>query len=464
MDFSNSLRLTFSNNHKGGTMTPYLARLAQTYWRPAIGLLILMSFANDPALGQWIQTNGPYYGGGIGCLAVNGPYIFAGTDSGGVFRSTDNGTNWTAINNGLTSRYVNALLVTGNNLFAGTNSGVFLSTDNGSNWVSRGMTSEIFSSFATSPNGAGGANLFAATRTQEFLLFTSGGGVHRSTNNGMSWTDISTSRRMDVNALTFAQNGDFFAGATPFIEWIYFLPFLGPGGVFRYNNDNTSWTPVNAGLTNTSVYSLAVNGANLFAGTGGGVFLSANNGASWTRINNGLPGNTAVSAFVVVSDGTGGGNIFAGTDRGVFLSTNNGTSWSSMGLTSLDVRALAVNGSNLFAGTRTAGVWRRPLSELITSVEEISGSELPRSFALGQNYPNPFNPSTKIQFSIPQAGFVTLKVYDLLGREVATLVEERLNSGKYETNFNAGTLASGVYIYRLQVGSDVLTKKLLLLK
>ena len=86
------------------------------------------------------------------------------------------------------------------------------------------------------------------------------------------------------------------------------------------------------------------------------------------------------------------------------------------------------------------------------------------TYILYQNYPNPFNPSTTLKYQIPQNGFVTLKVYDILGKEVATLVNEVKTQGRYEVNFNASNLASGVYLYRLNVNDYVDVKKMILLK
>ncbi len=88
----------------------------------------------------------------------------------------------------------------------------------------------------------------------------------------------------------------------------------------------------------------------------------------------------------------------------------------------------------------------------------------PNEFKLSQNYPNPFNPSTNISFNLPATGEVSLKVYNLLGQEVATLVEGRLSSGSHTVNFNASQLASGMYIYRLQAGNHLQTKKMMLIK
>jgi len=96
--------------------------------------------------------------------------------------------------------------------------------------------------------------------------------------------------------------------------------------------------------------------------------------------------------------------------------------------------------------------------------DHSSNSTLPKSIDLFQNYPNPFNPSTKISWQLPVGSPASLKVYDILGREVATLVNEFKLAGKYETEFNAEALPSGVYFYRIQAGSFVETKKMILLK
>jgi photosystem II stability/assembly factor-like uncharacterized protein len=104
------------------------------------------------------------------------------------------------------------------------------------------------------------------------------------------------------------------------------------------------------------------------------------------------------------------------------------------------------------------------LPDNVTSVYEIITGAQPMENELEQNYPNPFNPSTRISFSVPIAVFVSLKVYDLLGREVSTLVGEALTPGRYEVTFDGAGLASGVYFYHLQAGQSVQTKKLLLQK
>jgi hypothetical protein len=191
-----------------------------------------------------------------------------------------------------------------------------------------------------------------------------------------------------------------------------------------------------------------------------GVFRSTDNGTSWTAVDSGLT-NNVVTSFAVY-----GSELFAGTfSGGIFLSTNNGTSWSNVdsGFTNTPVQSFAISGSYLFAGTVGSGVWKRPLTEMVTGIEEKKNN-LPVSFSLYQNYPNPFNPTTTIKYGIPKSGYVTIRVYDELGREVATLVNEEKPGGNYSVSFNGANFTSGVYYYRLQVGSFAQTKKLILLK
>ena len=100
---------------------------------------------------------------------------------------------------------------------------------------------------------------------------------------------------------------------------------------------------------------------------------------------------------------------------------------------------------------------------VLSDVKEIS-SEIPQSYSLEQNYPNPFNPTTNIRFSVTEPGLVTLKVYNALGQEVASLLNEIKNAGSYQVDFNAVGLSSGIYFYKIQSNNFTSTKKMILLK
>lgn len=116
-----------------------------------------------------------------------------------------------------------------------------------------------------------------------------------------------------------------------------------------------------------------------------------------------------------------------------------------------------------FVGGNYINVYFDNYSWIPSDVKEISGN-LPEVYSLEQNYPNPFNPSTSIQFGIPENAFVSLKIYDVLGKEVVTLMNEEMNAGTYEVNFNASALSSGVYFYKLETGNFVQSRKMVLMK
>lgn len=104
------------------------------------------------------------------------------------------------------------------------------------------------------------------------------------------------------------------------------------------------------------------------------------------------------------------------------------------------------------------------VNRIITSVKTSRGFVIPKLYSLSQNYPNPFNPITTINFQIPELSFVTLNVYDVLGNEIVTLVNEEKPTGSYEAEFDATNLPSGIYFYKLQAGDFIQTKKMILLK
>jgi len=375
---------------------------------------------------QWEPTNGPF-AGSVYSLAFSGNNIFAGTGNN-VYLSTINGNNW--IQTALYNQRINSLAAFGNNIFAGTDSGVYYSANNGSSWTHTSLNNQEIYSLAVS-----GINIYAGT---------GGFGVYYSANNGNTWVQT-TLNNQSVHSLAIDGN-NIFAGTG--------------NGVFLTTNNGNNWTQT--ALNNVTVYSFAISGFNIFAGTAnfsglGGVYISSNNGVSWsiTSLHNG-------TVNALAAEGT---NLFAGTfSTGVFLSTNNGLSWinKNQGLGTGIVFALLITNSYIFASGIDDEVWRRLYSEII-GIQNISG-EIPSGFQLHQNYPNPFNPTTNIRYNLPKNGFVKLVVFDITGKEIETLVNEKQSVGTYEAKFDGSQLSSGVYFYKMQAGDFIQTKKMFLLK
>jgi hypothetical protein len=127
----------------------------------------------------------------------------------------------------------------------------------------------------------------------------------------------------------------------------------------------------------------------------------------------------------------------------------------------MSVYAMTVVNNYVIAGLYKS-TWRRPVSEFV-SINNIS-TEIPSKYSLSQNYPNPFNPITNFKFSMLNAGNAKIVVYDVQGREVQTLVNERLNAGTYEVKFDGSMLNSGVYFYKLIIKGFTETKRMILIK
>ncbi len=228
---------------------------------------------------------------------------------------------WTQAN-GPFGGSIRSLAISGTSVYAGTNNvgGVFKSDNGGISWTQTELTNNSIYSLAIS-----GTSVYAGTFS----------GVFKSDNGGTSWMQVNNGLT-NTNIYSLAISGtSIYAGTYS-------------GGVFKSVNGGLNWTQVNTGLTNTNVRSIAISANTVYVGTyGGGVFKSNNGGTSWTQINTGLT-NTNVECIAI-----SGTIVYAGTDSGVFKSDNSGTSWTQInnGMTTNYVNCLAVSDSSLYAGT-----------------------------------------------------------------------------------------------------------------
>jgi photosystem II stability/assembly factor-like uncharacterized protein len=300
------------------------------------------------------------------------------------------------------------------------------------------------------------------------------GTVMKSTSSGGSWTWLArnapTTRRLrSVGVIT----SDI-------------IIVVGERGtIYRTSNGGTTWQ--NRTVPDTLAHFNRLLISRFFpnfnrawtVGDNGRIYATTDYGNSWVRQ---ISGTTKHLRDLVFQNSDTG--AVAGDDGTVRHTTNGGSTWLAdpflNGLTTRDILSLARVDSNtvnsITTNLSTSGAGVDTTYFLAVSSEPLTGIQLvdnfiQTTFSMHQNYPNPFNPTTRIRFSvgsppdrIRESGPASLVVYDLLGREVATLVNERLDAGEYERALDARTLPSGVYFYRLRVGEFTAVKKMVLAK
>jgi photosystem II stability/assembly factor-like uncharacterized protein len=458
----------------------------------------------------------------IHMLTPHNKVMFAATE-GGVFSSTDHGTSWTARSNGLDASAPFGLAASGQHVFAALGSGYSLarSTDSGSSWTIMNDTISCrFRSLAARGSSViAGSNIPQSPHWGICRAF-------RSSDSGASWT-ADTAAPAASRPRTFAMNDSYIFAGTLYggsgvarchkdsstWTWLPDFSLHGIEGIAvddsiviaaddQYRLACSTDSGVNWVLIFDSqdhpeepLNTIAVDWPTVFAGTlltptydhdhiRHGIWRTTDGGSTWTNVSNGLPDNNITSLVV------DGSRVLAATDSsGILLSMNYGGYWHALnkGLPTPYVSSLIVSGEYLYAGAM-GGVWRMPLSSATLSVEPKDG-KVPTGYALEQNYPNPFNPSTTIRYTVAgvrpldsfaqndqslgvppyRAGGQTdsktmIVVYDLLGREGATLVNEKKAPGSYEVIFDGSKLSSGVYFCRMVVGNFVQTRKICLVR
>lgn len=472
-----------------------------------------------------------------------------------IFRTT-NGTNWVNLTNSYSGTFdqqhpdQHVLWInpaSPNNLICGNDGGIFETSTGNAPW-SKSYDLPITQFYATNidhlnplrkiggsqDNGSKitftggtdnweviyGGDGFTAhvdyTNSNIIYCTSQNGGLGRSTNNGVSFSDI-----------TGGLSGRF-NWSTPYIldNVNPAILYVGSHMLFRSTNRGTSWTAISGDLTRgpngrlgtiTCITSAALGGGErvIYTGTDDAkISVTTNSGVNWTDVTGSLPqryvtdvrcdsrnpsiayvtlsgfnidekntrifrttnygatwsnisGNLLnVPANSIIVDEARDSVLFVGCDAGVYYTTNLGASWAILGTGLPNAPVFDIN---YHAGAQIlcAGTHGRSMYEISTAnipIGIIGNSEIADKFSLGQNYPNPFNPKTNIKFSIPKADYVRLKVYDITGSEVAVLLNKNMPKGEYTYEFDASNLPSGVYFYTLKTEKFTSTKKMILVK
>ena len=447
-------------------------------------------------------------------VAGNGT-VYAGAQ--GMFRSTDHGVSWTVINNGL-KEAVPAIVGCGfivaknGHFLEGSEYGLWRSTDKGQTWTesNNGLKHPMIEFLFRDSLGYLFAGAHALPRHESTV-----NRLYRSTDDGYTWDTVKVSLDGIYSMIAQGFNNELYL-AHGFGSQPPSATLIG-SGCAKSTDRGATWVDLPCYGGKGFSVGVTKRGTILFGGETLGLFRSTNNGTSWdTTIHVGPGGNMAPIIIspngtiftcsygdnhIWFSDSVTDGKSYTNMVHPSFpmYTTANAFQWSSTDRMYVGLKGNPPNtGMYYVDGPITANSVFTPVPNLYFNVTKMhwddegymwiygSGSlaksdsvltapkkttdvkqtnTVPSEFALQQNYPNPFNPSTTLGFTIQESGITTLKIYDALGREVSTLVNEHLEAGEYhQRTFNASHLSSGIYFARLTSGAQTQMKKLMFLK
>lgn len=367
-------------------------------------LILPLIFLAQSSKAQWVKVSGITENQVNETVSYNGNLLIG---AGYVYKSTDLGQTFTSLYN--LGYGINALSIVNGNVWVGNDYQNYYSTNDGVNWINVNLNKFVYDFISYNTNW-----IFAGTESNK-CYFTNNGGANWGQCTNI-WEDVICFETATGKLLAGTSQGLYYTTETSF-----------------------NWTITSA--PQVSVDDILKTDSTIFVATLVGIWKSTDNAVNWTQTS--FTGSSlTLESFNQY--------IFAGTSNiGFIVTSNNGLNWNQRneGLVSLRINDIVIIDNMIFAGTETEGLWKRPLSEVV-GIKSMN-SKIPNSFSLSQNYPNPFNPSTNIKYQIARSDFVTLKIFDILGKEVTTLVNEKQSPGTFEVNWNATEYPSGVYFYKL---------------
>lgn len=465
-------------------------------------------FKSEDGGKNWVSWSKGYSGADIHSIAVdpNDSSKILANGRSGIFKSDDAGENWSGISYGYAAfpegfgSVFDPADVTGKTLLCSDEheSYVLRSEDGGLNWtpVLYLETGEVGNrhgartlSFAPSNPSIVYAGFMAAGfhADPHELDFAESKGVYRSEDGGKTWQEINTGLPSGAQA----RNVTDIAISHQDPNRVYIT--LREGGIYKTTDGGQTWIDANGTLPagerwtdvwqeddpipRNSLLTVAVHpeddqtilvGCNSF-----GIYQSQNGGASWSQIltpqrliQEGTRDHGHITSIVI--DPIEPSNIYASEwHGGVYHSPDNGSSWNVINemLSTRSVAMLQISSKAeyLYAATQGEGVFRTQLREVGTSNEDVT-LDVPTSYSLDQNFPNPFNPTTSITYSLPQSAVVSLKIYDITGKYITTLVDGVNSAGIHTVTFDAGSLSSGMYVYTLETDGFRQSRQMMLVK
>jgi len=397
---------------------------------------------------QWIEINTGHPNGNSGVYFINTETGFVAGDGGTyirrILKTTNGGNNW--IIKHLSSGTVLSKIqfVNNNTGYVVTSLAIVKTINGGENWNVISNPYILSGLFFNDAN----TGYFTGRQTT-----TDKGIIIKTTNGGSTWalqyTSDSTCFLNDVLFVNY--NTGFAAGST--IE--------GFAKILKTTNGGNNWSLIYGGAGTSGTYNIHFTGPdNGFAsGSSGKVISTTNAGINWYEQFLGT--TNALSGLTFTTPSNGYSISLSGH---IFKTTNAGINWSLQQLFEPSLSDIFfVNTSTGFIVGSSGKMYKTTNGGSPTGIEHIS-NKLPNKYSLYQNYPNPFNPNTIIKFDAAQNSLVVLKIFDISGREVKTLVNGFLKAGTYKIEFDASSLSSGIYYYRLISENYSETKKMIFIK
>ncbi|HQF47471.1 MAG TPA: T9SS type A sorting domain-containing protein [Flavobacterium alvei] len=386
--------------------------------------ILLIVFFTTITNAQWTLCNNPS-GALPFSLTIQNDTLYLGTLSNGIYRSTNGGSSWTQINNGITSMQIwNIAYVNGSLFASSTNGTVFKSTNGGDSWI---LSNTGISTTTIIRNFAFFNNKIFATSTNK--------GVYISSDNGSSWTQHNTGLVGLVAEPLLVVDTDLFVGVNQ--------------KVYKYDSVNQNWISKSVGIPNNTVTSLTYTKDNLqnislFESTvnTNDVTISTNKGDSWSVVKNGLP---SVGVYSLLGIGT---EVYLGNDYGVYKTTNQGTNWVDIsGFTNASpAKFLSKSSTDLYV-IQEAKIWKKSLNNL-----GVSGLENGFESQTIKIYPNPTSGNFNIEIDENLIG-AKATIYNLLGQKIKTL--------DLKTTTTTEVLNKGIYLLEIEKDGNKTTQKLI---
>jgi hypothetical protein len=293
-------------------------------------------------------------------------------------------------------------------------------------------------------------------------VFGNAGGkkILKTTDGAMSWDTvlhIYNPYSANQNAVAIL-NKDTIVVAGGRAQFLGFVTVTHNGGLNWFLTDSLQTIGV-------SGISFLNNTHGIICGTGGRYFVTTNTGLNWITKETGFLVDFSKAKYVDMNT-----FFFIDFDGKLYFTTNNGLNWETQDCFNFNAGR---PGAVFFLNQQTGwvgGDFGNYISGMFKTTNggltflQIQGNNLPQDFSLSQNYPNPFNPVTKISFQIPVSGLVKLTIYDVQGKEVQTLINQKMNVGIYEVEFIGDNLSSGIYFYKITAEGFFAVRKMLLIK